>query len=118
MNFCLLVDKNLISINKKGRKNMRATGIVRRIDELGRIVIPKEIRKKFGINEGDPLEIFVNKDEIILRKYDVSIGLKNAVKRLENEFFVAKNDMEKETADKIYEYINALREILNDASIE
>ena len=39
---------------------MKATGIVRRIDDLGRIVIPKEIRRSFRIKEGDPLEIFTN----------------------------------------------------------
>lgn len=49
---------------------MKATGIVRRIDELGRLVIPKEIRKVLRIREGDPLEIFTNKDgEIVLKKY-------------------------------------------------
>ena len=48
---------------------MRATGIVRRIDVLGRVVIPKEIRKIFNISEGDPVEIFTEKDGIILRKY-------------------------------------------------
>lgn len=46
---------------------MKVTGIIRRIDELGRIGIPKEIRKNLGIKEGDPLEIFTNKEgEIIL----------------------------------------------------
>lgn len=97
---------------------MRATGIVRRIDDLGRIVIPKEIRKKFGIEEGAPLEIFVNKDEIILRRCDVSIGLKEIVRRLEEEFSAIKNDMEIEAADKIYEHINALKEILNAINME
>ena len=49
---------------------MRATGIVRRIDALGRVVIPKEIRKTLRIREGDPLEIFTAKDgEVILKKY-------------------------------------------------
>lgn len=49
---------------------MRATGITRKIDELGRIVIPKEIRRTLRIREGTPLEIFTEKDgEIILRKY-------------------------------------------------
>ncbi len=49
---------------------MRATGIVIRIDDLGRVVIPKEIRKTLRIREGDPLEIFTAKDgEIILKKY-------------------------------------------------
>jgi len=49
---------------------MKATGIVRRIDDLGRVVIPKEIRRNLRIREGDPLEIFVDREgEIILKKY-------------------------------------------------
>ncbi len=49
---------------------MKATGIVRRIDDLGRVVIPKEIRRTLRIREGDPLEIFTDKDgEVILKKY-------------------------------------------------
>ena len=49
---------------------MKATGIVRRIDDLGRVVIPKEIRKTLRIREGDPLEIFTDKEgEVILKKY-------------------------------------------------
>ncbi len=49
---------------------MKATGIVRRIDDLGRVVIPKEIRKTMRIREGDPLEIFTNRDgEVIFKKY-------------------------------------------------
>ena len=49
---------------------MKATGIVRRIDDLGRIVIPKEIRRTLRIKEGDPLEIFTDKEgEVILKKY-------------------------------------------------
>ena len=49
---------------------MKATGIVRRIDDLGRIVIPKEIRRTLRIREADPLEIFTDREgEIILKKY-------------------------------------------------
>lgn len=49
---------------------MKATGVVRRIDDLGRVVIPKEIRKTLRIKEGDPLEIFTDKEgEVILKKY-------------------------------------------------
>ncbi len=51
------------------RENMKSTGIVRRIDELGRIVIPKEIRKTLKIREGDNLEIYVEKGSIILCKF-------------------------------------------------
>ena len=49
---------------------MKATGIVRRIDDLGRVVIPKEIRRTLRIRESDPLEIFTDREgEIILKKY-------------------------------------------------
>ncbi len=48
---------------------MKATGIVRRIDELGRVVIPKEIRRTLRIREGDPLELFTDRDELMLKKY-------------------------------------------------
>lgn len=49
---------------------MKATGIVRRIDELGRIVIPKEIRRTLRIREGDPLEIYTDREgQVILKKY-------------------------------------------------
>jgi len=49
---------------------MKATGIVRRIDDLGRVVIPKEIRRTLRIREGDPLEIYTDREgEVILKKY-------------------------------------------------
>lgn len=48
---------------------MKATGIVRRIDDLGRVVIPKEIRHNMKISEGEPLEIFIEDDSIIFKKY-------------------------------------------------
>ena len=55
---------------------MRATGVVRRIDDLGRIVIPKEIRRNFRMKEGDPLEIYTNAGgEIMLKKYSMMEGL-------------------------------------------
>ena len=48
---------------------MKATGIIRRVDELGRVVIPIELRNKFGITEKDPMEIYVDGTSIILKKY-------------------------------------------------
>ena len=48
---------------------MKATGIIRRIDDLGRVVIPKEIRRSLRIREGDPLEIYTTKDGVCFRKY-------------------------------------------------
>ncbi|MDD5936803.1 MAG: AbrB/MazE/SpoVT family DNA-binding domain-containing protein [Clostridiales bacterium] len=51
---------------------MKSTGIVRRIDELGRIVIPKELRKTMDIEVGTPIEISVEGDSIILNKYEIN----------------------------------------------
>ncbi len=51
---------------------MKSTGIVRKIDELGRIVLPKEIRNTFGISEKDPVEIYTDDDKIVLVKYQPS----------------------------------------------
>ncbi|WP_378955312.1 stage V sporulation protein T [Pelosinus sp. sgz500959] len=70
---------------------MKATGIVRRIDDLGRIVIPKEIRRTLRIREGDPLEIYVDREgEVILKKYSPVSEL---------------GDFAKEYADSLYEAI-------------
>lgn len=48
---------------------MKATGIVRRVDQLGRIVLPKELRQTLKIDEKDPMEIYVNGEDVILRRY-------------------------------------------------
>lgn len=62
---------------------MKATGIIRRVDELGRIVIPKEIRRTLRIREADPLEIFTDRDgEIILKKYSPIGELSNTAQEM------------------------------------
>lgn len=50
---------------------MKATGIIRRLDDLGRLVIPKEIRKQYQLKEGDSIEFFIENEKIVLQKYDV-----------------------------------------------
>lgn len=50
---------------------MKATGIVRRLDDLGRLVIPKEIRKKYKLKEGDSIEFYTDNDRIMIQKHDV-----------------------------------------------
>ncbi len=63
---------------------MKATGIIRRTDDLGRVVIPKEIRRKMNIREGEPLEIFLEGDGVVFKKYlpncrdDLITALQNA----------------------------------------
>ena len=77
---------------------MKATGIVRKIDELGRIVIPKELRSTLHIKDGDPIEIFTAEDGVIaLRKYEPTDSVLSYLERLEalinNEEFRHKNKM-------------------------
>ena len=61
---------------EKGSDRLKATGIVRRIDDLGRVVIPKEIRRTMRIREGDPLEIYTSRDgEVIFKKYSLLGGV-------------------------------------------
>lgn len=51
---------------------MKATGILRRVDEMGRVVIPKELRESLELKSEDPIEIFVENDKIVLQKYEES----------------------------------------------
>ena len=77
---------------------MRATGIIRRVDDLGRIVIPKDIRREMRIIEGEPLEIFVDRNENLVgfKKYDIERNYLAELKRLldsiEEHFWSPEND--------------------------
>lgn len=64
---------------------MKATGIVRRIDDLGRVIIPREVRKNLGIKEGDPLEIFTTEEGICFIPYrrDISQILNSALGQID-----------------------------------
>ena len=70
---------------------MKATSIVRRIDDLGRVVIPKEIRRACNIREGDPLEIFLQDGAVVFKKYnptyrdDLMATLQDAANHYERE---------------------------------
>jgi len=59
---------NKLVISMVRREIMKSTGIIRKVDDLGRIVLPIELRRSLGIGEQDPLEIFVQDDSIVLRK--------------------------------------------------
>lgn len=63
---------------------LKSTGITRKIDELGRLVIPKEIRKTLKIKNGDDLEIYVEEDKIIMKKYSVLQNMKQESNNLVN----------------------------------
>lgn len=82
---------------------IKSTGIIRRVDELGRVVLPIELRNKFGIAEKDPIEIFVDGTSIVLRKYEPNCIFCGSTKKLINY-----ND--KLVCSKCVEKINKLAE--------
>ena len=85
--------------------NMRTTGIVKGIDDLGRIVIPKDIRRALKIREGEPMEIFVEKDSVILKKFNSSQELKDELSTLVELYEV---DVPSDIINKIRLIINEL----------
>lgn len=76
---------------------IKSTGIIRKVDELGRIVIPMELRTKLGIQEKDPIEIFVDGSSIILRKYEPNCVFCGSTKDLyeHNEKLICNKCIEK-----------------------
>lgn len=94
---------------------MKATGIVRRVDDLGRIVIPKEIRRKLGIAEGTPMELFTEDKKVIFQKYIPAPDFKQSVDDLRKVFYETEEFFDAETANKIEEHIKALTETLKES---
>ena len=74
-------------VQEKGGKILKATGVVRRIDELGRLVIPKEIRRTLRIREGESLEVFVDSNSIILKKYSIMRNIDELAFNLTDSFY-------------------------------
>jgi len=93
---------------------MKATGILRRIDDLGRIVIPKEIRRTAHLREGDAMEIFVEDDYICFKKYDVERGLKADLQNLKSDLYTYINYEDTQKMDKISEKIDEILLILKN----
>lgn len=88
---------------------MRATGIVRRVDDLGRVVIPKEIRRSMGIREGEPLEIYLENDAVIFRRYSY-----NLVKEVERvaELIECNCNADRETMADISRMLSTIAELV------
>lgn len=76
---------------------MKSTGIVRKVDELGRVVLPIELRRGLGIAEKDALEIFIDGNQIILQKYQPDVEKQEVIKALEGLAYNAKSAHAAET---------------------
>lgn len=84
---------------------MKSTGIVRKVDDLGRVVIPKETRRTLGIAEGDPLEIYTNGNQVILQKYQPETEKEDVIASLKKMAASAKNPNVLETIDRAIKLI-------------
>lgn len=93
---------------------MKNTGVIRKIDNLGRIVVPKEIRKNLNIHNGDDVQIFIEEDKIVLKKYQKMFSIKESVqmyldvvsKFVKGDIYVT--DKEKVIASSNKKYLNDL----------
>ena len=73
---------------------LKSTGVLRRVDELGRIVIPKEIRKNLKIKNGESLEIFIDSDSVVLKKFSYMSDLKDNTQKCSDSFYdIIKKDI-------------------------
>jgi len=97
-----------------GILEMKATGIVRRVDDLGRIVIPKEVRRQLGISEGIPMELFMENGKVIFQKYNTSECVMERIKELQNAIHEDEAMFGNEKVRKAEEHIKALKEIFKD----
>lgn len=96
---------------------MKDTGIIRRIDELGRIVIPKEIRKKLKINNGENIEIYIDEEEkIILKKYSNIKNIKDIAQKLTDTLynFMKINIILTDNSNVVAASGNLKKEIINE----
>lgn len=88
---------------------MKATGMVRRVDTLGRIVIPKEIRRTLALSDGTPMELFVEGNQIILKNYKPEDNLLETIKVLEKQLEQEAEIMEPEKAKALRSHIKQIR---------
>ena len=94
---------------------MKATGIVRKVDDLGRIVLPRELRRIKQINEGDPIEIFVEDNLIVLHKYEPEISLVNDIEKLVSKLSRSDDFLSEEKKKMTKEIISILRKIQGES---
>jgi AbrB family looped-hinge helix DNA binding protein len=95
---------------------MKATGILRRIDDLGRVVVPKEIRRSLRIHEGDSLEIYIDGNMVCFKKYCPQGEWQEDLKKIKEEIrehYWMPNSEYSELAGKLSEHFQEIEDIIN-----
>lgn len=90
---------------------MKATGVIRRIDDLGRIVIPKDVRRTLQISEGTPMEIYTLPDGIVLKKYRPETELLEIMQYFDDAM-LSSEDLDADKALLLRRHLRDIREIL------
>ncbi|BAR73621.1 transition state regulatory protein AbrB [Bacillus anthracis] len=110
----LKIDSKLINYFFRRKRIMKSTGIVRKVDELGRVVIPIELRRTLGIAEKDALEIYVDDEKIILKKYKPNMTCQVTGEVSDGNLFLAEGKiiLSKEGAEQI---LNELQDYIETA---
>ena len=93
---------------------MKATGMVRTTERLGRVCIPKEIRRKLHICDGDAVEFFVDGDNIILRRYDAVGDVEQLLQHMENSIHLCEPVVPAAKVSKLLGKVKDMRRILAD----
>lgn len=88
---------------------MKETGIIRKMDELGRIVIPKDVRRLLNLKEGDPLELFLHEQGVFFKKYDPAKPVKACLATLKKAVM---DEPALQRADAVMQKISELEELL------
>ena len=91
---------------------MKATGMVRRLDHLGRLCLPKELRRKMHLGEEDPIEIYVDGDSIILKKYDAAGDMEQLLDNLEKSIRLCETMIPTKKVQKLLGKAKDMRRIL------
>ena len=91
---------------------MKATGITRKVDNLGRLVIPKEIRTNFGIDIGDPVEFYVDGQTIIVKKYDAAGGVEQLLDNMERSIQMTSMLLTPAQRCELLSKMNEMKEII------
>lgn len=92
---------------------MKATGMVRCVDHLGRVVLPKEIRRNLKFCDGDPLEFYVDGDKLILRKYDAIGDLEQLLENTERELKMCETMVSRDQLNALLGKVQEMRVILS-----
>lgn len=93
---------------------MKATGVVRRIDDLGRLCLPKEIRRTLHIAPGDPIEFFVDDNSIILHRYDSYGDMQQLLDNMEHKIRLSDTLIPGKQLNKLLDKLKEMRAILRE----